>query len=200
MFFTGEYDEDGNLTLREPEEEWRYIPGYKGRYMVSNYGNVYSVPRKMILPHPKNGALRVVTIRGGMMSPRYNENGYLMVPIRRPDRKTPGQRVHRLVAAAFLGPAPPGMEVCHKDGSRDNNDVWNLRYDTRSGNFSDKIGHGTQIRGEKCHFSKLKEDEVRNIKTLLQTHTSSEVSKLTGTRISRIIDIKTEKAWKHIKV
>ena len=46
-------------------------------------------------------------------------------------------RVHRLVAAAFLGPAPTGdhRQVNHKDGDASNNHVQNLEYVTSSQNL-----------------------------------------------------------------
>jgi hypothetical protein len=42
--------------------------------------------------------------------------------------------VHRLVAAAFLGPCPEGKEVDHKNNIRTDNRVENLQYLTRSEN------------------------------------------------------------------
>ena len=37
---------------------------------------------------------------------------------------------HTLVAAAFIGPKKPGMEVNHKDGNKSNNTPGNLEYMT----------------------------------------------------------------------
>lgn len=45
--------------------------------------------------------------------------------------------VHILVAEAFLGPRPGGMEECrHLDGDKLNNRADNLRWGTRPGNAS----------------------------------------------------------------
>ena len=57
---------------------------------------------------------------------------------------------HRLVARAFIGPCPPGHEVCHIDGTR-NNHVTNLRYGTRSENTMDKVRHGKHPMAAKTH-------------------------------------------------
>ena len=38
---------------------------------------------------------------------------------------------------AFVGPCPPGMEVCHNDSNPKNNRLDNLRYDTHMNNMID---------------------------------------------------------------
>jgi hypothetical protein len=50
---------------------------------------------------------------------------------------------HVLVATAFIGPRPEGMEVCHNDGDPGHNALANLRYGTRSENARDMLLHGT---------------------------------------------------------
>lgn len=57
---------------------------------------------------------------------------------------------HRLVAAAFIGPCPPGHEVLHIDGTR-NNHVSNLRYGTRKENMVDKVKHGKHQYAKRTH-------------------------------------------------
>ncbi|WP_443063154.1 HNH endonuclease signature motif containing protein [Streptomyces sp. NBC_00483] len=53
-------------------------------------------------------------------------------------------RVHRLVALAFLGPAPDGKPcVLHGDGNQLNNHLWNLRWGSKSENMADCLRHGT---------------------------------------------------------
>lgn len=51
--------------------------------------------------------------------------------------------IHRMVLEAFVGPCPPGMEVLHINGVRDDNRLANLRYGTRSENMIDALRHGT---------------------------------------------------------
>ena len=44
--------------------------------------------------------------------------------------------VHDLVALAFIGPKPAGMQTCHNNDDKRNNIASNLRYDTaQSGHF-----------------------------------------------------------------
>lgn len=51
-----------------------------------------------------------------------------------------GHFVHRLVAHAFLGPCPKGMEVDHIDDDMLNNNANNLRYVTHEENLRKKVG------------------------------------------------------------
>lgn len=59
--------------------------------------------------------------------------------------------VHRLVMAAFVGPPPEGMQVCHNDGDPKNNRLGNLRYGTPSENMYDRGLHGTDHNALKSH-------------------------------------------------
>ncbi|WP_248099523.1 HNH endonuclease signature motif containing protein [Corynebacterium kefirresidentii] len=61
------------------------------------------------------------------------------------------KKVHRLVMAAFVGPCPDGMEVCHNDGNPANNYVGNLRYDTHQANYADMFIHNTHGMATKTH-------------------------------------------------
>lgn len=51
------------------------------------------------------------------------------------------KRVHRLVAHAFLGPCPSGLEVRHLDGDSQNNAAVNLAYGTKTENAQDRVAH-----------------------------------------------------------
>jgi hypothetical protein len=59
--------------------------------------------------------------------------GYMKVAKIGFDKK--GQYVHRMVADAWLGKCPEGMEVNHKDHCKSNNSVDNLEYITHSENI-----------------------------------------------------------------
>lgn len=118
-------------------EEWRPVPGHEGAYEVSSLGQVRSLDRWITFPS-RSGTASGRAVKGRVLDGWRNADGYRMVGIA-------GRQcyVHALVAEAFFGPRPPGMEVCHADGSRDNNHISNLRYDTRAGNAADAIRHGT---------------------------------------------------------
>lgn len=94
---------------------------------------------------------------------RQRENeGYLYVRLRAKDRA-----IHRIVAATFLGPRPPGMEVRHLDGNKRNNAPANLAYGTRSENIQDRARHGAPSRPPRPPQTKLTPAEVSEIKRLI---------------------------------
>lgn len=104
-------------------EDWKDVVGWEGLYQVSSYGNVKNARTGLILRQGINGKGRY-TVR-----PYSNGCGRT-------------KNVHCLVAEAFLGPKPRGLEVCHNDGNCLNNRIENLRYDTRSENIKDRYRHG----------------------------------------------------------
>ena len=97
--------------FKESEEQWREIKGLENQYAISSKGRVRNL---------KNGK-----ILGGT----YNSHGYKQV-----DLKGKRHTVHRLVALAFI-PNPQNLpEVDHVDERKDNNDVSNLRWVSKSEN------------------------------------------------------------------
>lgn len=73
------------------------------------------------------------------------------------------RKVHQLVAEAFLGPRPPGLEVCHGPLGSGCNLPSNLSYGTRAKNSADRLRDGTHGRGERSGTAKLDESKVREI-------------------------------------
>lgn len=130
-------------------EEWRDIEGYDGKYRVSSRGRVMSM-----VGRPK---IRKPGLRGG------SSCKYPSVILCGPNGKK-NHMVHDLVAAAFIGPKPDGMQTCHNDGNPENNCPENLRYDTPAGNQADRRKHGTEYKGSRHHFSSFKIDEVREVR------------------------------------
>ena len=104
-------------------ENWKPIPGYEG-YMAGDHGHVYSIRA------------------GRVLKPFFDTSGYHRVSVYGSSTRS-DERVHRLILAAFVGPCPEGMEGCHDDGTRTNNHLSNLRWDTRGANALDKARHGT---------------------------------------------------------
>jgi hypothetical protein len=121
-------------------ERWLPVPGYEGLYEVSNIGRVRSLPHKT-----RQG------MRGGRMRKTPLNAGYPVVSLyaNGVGRVT---SVHLLVAAAFIGPRPPGMEVRHLDGNPSNCVLSNLTYGTHTENMRDMLTHGTARKavGTQC--------------------------------------------------
>lgn len=79
------------------------------------------------------------------------------------------QRVHRLVAQAFIPNPENKPEVNHKDGNKENNDISNLEWNTSKENTNHAIKTGLRINsGEKFHSSKMSEKEIHKICKLLE--------------------------------
>jgi hypothetical protein len=116
-------------------EHWKDIPGYEGRYQVSDLGRVRSVDRLVEFPrYLRDGAWRSASLRkrkGVLLRPGPMRSGHLTVALGRGNSR----QVHQLVLLAFVGPCPEGHEVLHLDHDPKNNRLDNLKYGTRSENI-----------------------------------------------------------------
>ena len=107
------------------------IPGFEGLYEAGP-GYVRSLITNRVL-------------RPGVL-----KSGYHLVVLMKDGVRHPVKE-HRVIAAAFHGPCPDGLEVCHRDGVRTNNHPDNLYYGTKSQNQIDSIRHGTKKEKRKTH-------------------------------------------------
>lgn len=128
-----------------PTEEWRPVVGYEGTHEVSDQGRVRQLDR-MVWHHPSQ---RRIFSPGRLLKPNFSGPYPRVALVIDGVQKVPA--IHRLVAAAFLGPRPDGMEVCHNDGDARNSALANLRYDTHSANVLDRGRHGTDPQAAKTH-------------------------------------------------
>lgn len=112
-------------------EIWKDIPGYEGKYQVSNYGNIYSLRYKR---HRK------------LMKDRY---GYSFVGLNA-DGKQHFFLVHRLVAEVFVQNPKLKPEVNHIDGNKLNNHTDNLEWVDRNENMSHAHRSGLIVRKAKA--------------------------------------------------
>lgn len=111
--------------ILQENEEIRDIKGYEGIYAVTSYGRVWSYRRNKFLKPADNG------------------KGYLFVVLSvNGQQKT--QKIHRLVAQAFLA-NPDGLpQVNHKDENKDNNRVSNLEWCDNKYNVTYSIGRAVR--------------------------------------------------------
>lgn len=101
--------------------EWKYIPGFNNRYIISRYGDIQSA---------------FGVNKGKILSPSVDSNGYLIIVLQ-PDSSRNTRRlcrVHRLVAATFLEPLYPDCEINHIDGNKQNNKLANLEIVSKQSN------------------------------------------------------------------
>lgn len=123
-------------------ETWLPVPGYEGRYEVSDAGRVRSLTRR-----DARGCARPGRVLKGSINSR---RGHVSINLFQANSRERWM-VHALVALAFLGPRPSGQEVCHGDGNPANNNLSNLRYDTHSANALDSVRHGTHANAARTH-------------------------------------------------
>lgn len=139
------------------EELWKPVVGFEGFYEVSDHGRVRSVDR--LVMHwqgglrKRKGCLLKASPMPGIGYPRVSLGGDQI-----------NKFVHTLVLEAFVGPRPDGHDACHADGTRTNNHLSNLRWDSRSANMADRQEHGRTQRGERHYRAKLTESQVLSIR------------------------------------
>lgn len=166
----------GNST-ETSTEEWRTIPDTDG-YEVSNLGSIRRT--------------RIIAIRQ-----QINSRGRKVVCLVGKRKKKVRAKVHTLVAHAFVGPRPPGLDVNHKDGDRLNNRFDNLEYVTRQEN----IEHARANRlytGPKAINRKLSACDARSIKELLLTQSARSLAKQFRVSRGAIMAIKRNTSWKWV--
>lgn len=138
----------------DSSEQWKPVPGYEGIYEVSDHGRV---------------ARLKANTTPFLLKPSETQYGYARVTL---SKQGVGNQfmIHRLVLLAFVGPCPNGMEACHfPDQNRKNNNLKNLRWDTKKGNRRDMITHGTQLRDNDHWGAKYTEvdfERVHDLRTL----------------------------------
>lgn len=109
-------------------------------------------------------------------------------------------RVHKLVAIAFLPPRRPGEQIRHLDGDRTNNDVSNLAWGTSAENARDRAEHGRTASGSRNGNSKLNEEQVVAIKTMLyEGIATKEIAHMFGVCFATISQIRTGRIWSHVQ-
>lgn len=121
-------------------EEWRPIPSRPG-YDASSLGRIRSWWRP-------GGGLREAPV---LKSPSLGSRGYLFLSLRTGKSGGKPREVHTLVAEAFHGPRPSGLDTCHINGNKHDNRAENLRYGTRQENVLDSVAHGTHANAAKTH-------------------------------------------------
>ncbi|HWT40465.1 MAG TPA: NUMOD4 domain-containing protein, partial [Dongiaceae bacterium] len=150
-------------------EKFLPVKGYEGQYEVGENGTVRSIDRISVCEQRTRSGSLITTSRllKGKILRTVLTAGYPSVALCK-DAVTVTTYVHHLVADHFVGNKPDGsVQICHNDGNPLNPNFGNLRYDTPTGNASDRVRHGTDAIGENNPASKYSVSEVKHVKTLL---------------------------------
>lgn len=174
-------------------ETWKSVPTYPG-YSVSSLGRVrrklkragyhYLKPFK----NPKTGYWQIGLIKNG---------------------KKYTHRLHRLILICFSTEEicqlvfKLGLTVNHHDGIKDNNHLSNLEWMTQGENRLHGLRNGliTQLKGEACPWSKLKEKDVRYIRLAWKKGNKNmrELSDMFRINKTTIWEIIHRQIWKEVK-
>ncbi len=151
------------------------------RYYVSDTGEVYYKLKR------SDGYRRLAT--------RRDQKGYPIIRLTINGTRHWCKIAH-LVAAAFLGPRPPGMLVLHGDDNKENNTVPNLRYGTAKENADDREKNGRTAKGEAVGTSKLMATQVLAIRASRKS--KSMLSRIYDVSRATIRHIRWRQTWRHI--
>lgn len=170
----------------EVMENWLEVVGYEGVYDISDLGNVRSIAR--------NGTI------GGILRLENTRSGYLRVMLSA-GNKTKRFNVHVLVAGAFLGSKPRGMQVNHKNGVKSDNRLENLEYLSSSDNHKHAYERLRRQRnfGSTYPMHKLSDKDIVTIRSERDQGTSlNALAARFSVSISTISMIGGRKIWRHI--
>ena len=98
-----------------PQEIWKDIPIYVGRYQASNLGRIKNIQTNHI------------------MKQQVDIDGYFIVSLEGLKKRT--YKVHRLVAMTFIPNPLNKAQINHIDGNKKNNIITNLEWVTPGENI-----------------------------------------------------------------
>lgn len=173
-------------------EIWKIL---NDNYEVSNMGRVRSLSRVI-----KSAFGGEYIKEGRILKQNDNGQGYLQVMLCS-NGVNKSERVHRLVALAFL-PNPDKLpKVNHIDANKKNNIVENLEWCTQLSNVQHASNAGLMIKGETAINSVLNEEKVRDIKMLIKAGCSnSELADLFNVHRGTINCIRIGRNWSHVVI
>lgn len=185
---------DGQIIPDAYVMEWRPCARFP-EFEISEWGDlrrVVAAPHRLVGDRPR-----------GFI----DADGYLRYAMDSVDGERTTATAYRLVAEAFIGPAPSEKhEVAHRNGSRACAHHSELRWATRMENHHDMVVHGTAPSvGERNPKAKITEADVvsirreyREIKNSRGTRKVSELEDKYGLHRATVIGIARGKSWKHI--
>ncbi len=104
---------------------------------------------------------------------------------------------HRVSYAAFHGPIPEGMFVCHKCDTRACCNPDHLFVGTHEDNMADAVKKSRMRPGEKHHNAKLTDEMVRLIRSSKES--STVMGKRLGIASGAIRQVRCRSKWRHVQ-
>lgn len=163
--------------------EWKPVAGFDREYEVSDDGLVRSAVRR-------SGTQAGRILRAALTS------GYPRVVLSARGRKV-NAFVHQLVAAAFVGPRPDGLQINHKNGTKTDCRVSNLEYLTAAENSQHAIRTGLARPASGAKHSRLTADQVREIRALRGHLTQATIARRFGVSSTAVNRIQLGLHWVH---
>ena len=172
----------------DDHEEWRYIPGYEGKYQASSLGRIKSVDRLIMRSNGER-----LPIKGRVLKPRFDKCGRACVTVCGVTK-----RVHRLIAKTFIPNPDNKPQINHIDSNPSNNAVSNLEWCTRSENMlhAFKFGHHSH-EGERHNRRKLSKSDVLYIREHPEIKLTQLAKKYNVTS-QCIYSIRNNKTWRNL--
>jgi len=167
-------------------EVWRTIEGFRGLYQVSNIGRI-----RRWRTHRK---------RYDLLNGTVEKTGYRRVKLRSGRGTTPKlMAVHRLVAAAFLGPIPNGITINHINAIKTDNRIENLEFATTREQIDHEMRMGLCPKGSNHGRAILTDSQVLQIRSNYRDgHKIRTMANFYGVSHTAIRFIVQRKNWRHI--
>ena len=120
--------------------QWAWVPGYEGRYQVSDQGELLSVAfqQRYLL---RTGVPSYRTTKPRILAQQFINSGYLIAHLHMDGTRT-AKLVHRIVAEVFCGGLRHGADVNHISGVKSDNRAANLEWLDRTSNHLHAVGLG----------------------------------------------------------
>lgn len=134
------------------------------------------------------------------LKPSANPSGYPFYGLRTGGRYHQ-KMAHVLVLETFVGPCPAGFESRHLDDNKQNCQIDNLRWGTRSENNLDRAANGKGVNGSKNPMAKLTEKDVLNIRKEIEAGERGVLTRIAAkyhVSIATVSLIKDRKNWAHL--
>lgn len=179
------------------EEEWKSVLGWDGIYEVSNLGGLRSVDREVAFYNQFGICYR--KFYGKVLKCSPGKNGYRQVHLRDTVERARTDNLQSLVAEAFIGPRPDGMEIIFRDGDKKNCEASNLYYATHKERGENTTATGRSAKGEASGNASLTEAEIREIRALKGHVTQPWLAEMYGVSPDNISAVHRRLTWKHVQ-